>query len=379
MRFTLAKTIVTAAALALSFSSFAYGPAAPAEGDKPAGRQYTFSWQFQEGATMAPRGGTTTGANITIDDEPSSAWQALRKEGLSKQERDRRAILAMAGPYRTSFDFIETVGFTADYSPARPYQSWGTEYVYVVADEPDFVSLQHILVMTMLDEDGFELEPIVVKHWRQDWNFEASDLHTFRGHRVWAREQRASAEVEGRWMQSVYQVDDTPRYQAVGTWEHFANYSSWSSEETWRPLPRREFSVRDDYHVLVGTNKHTVTPTGWVQEESNLKVVLDDEGRRIGALAREAGLARYERIEGYDWTAGDAYWERTAPFWAVVRDTWSDIFEREDSFRLEKRAEGSELFMVMFILADTATEKDFDPLLARGKIEEELAPFLFDD
>ena len=26
------------------------------------------------------------------------------------------------------------------------------------------------------------------------------------------------------------------------------------------PLPRREFSVRDDYDLLVGVNRHTITP-----------------------------------------------------------------------------------------------------------------------
>ncbi len=46
-----------------------------------------------------------------------------------------------------SFEFLETVGFTETHKPARPYQSWGTEFVYVVEDKGDFISLQHILVM----------------------------------------------------------------------------------------------------------------------------------------------------------------------------------------------------------------------------------------
>ncbi len=79
---------------------------------------------------MAPRGGTTEGPPVTLDPEVSAEWLAVREPGLSAQERDRRAILAMAGAYRTSFDFIETVGFVEGYTPPRPYQSWGTEYVY---------------------------------------------------------------------------------------------------------------------------------------------------------------------------------------------------------------------------------------------------------
>ena len=72
----------------------------------------------------------------------------------------------------------------------------------------------------------------------------------------------------------MYQVDESPRYAGLGSWEHTASFSSWRSAHTWRPLPRREWSVRDDYQVLVGTNRHTIIPTGWVQEENNLKGVL---------------------------------------------------------------------------------------------------------
>jgi hypothetical protein len=341
-------------------------------------RQYTFAWQFLQGDTMAPRGGTTTGVKVDLATNPSMEWKALQEPGLSRKEKDRRAILAMAGPYRTSFDFIETVGFSVGYEPAAPYQSWGTEYVYVVADEPDFISLQHILVMQMVDEDGEASDPWVVKHWRQDWRYEQRELHTFRGHRRWAREKHSRREVRGRWTQSVYQVDDTPRYQSVGDWEHFANYSSWRSEETWRPLPRREFSVRDDYHVLIGTNRHTISPTGWVQEEENLKVVLDDSANRLEVLARENGLARYERIDNYDWGPGDEYWERTGPFWAVVRDTWEDIFARRDSFVLEKSVDGTMLFMALFDLAERTTENGFDPATARNEVNGTLARYLRD-
>ena len=50
---------------------------------------------------------------------------------------------------------------------------------------------------------------------------------------------------------------------------HGGGVSTWISDETWRPLPRREFSVRKDYDVLVGTNRHTITAQGWVQENGD--------------------------------------------------------------------------------------------------------------
>ena len=152
---------------------------------KPSLRQYTFAWQFLETDGMAPRGGTTRGSEVELAIEPSDAWLRLQEDGVSALERDRRAILAMAGGYRTSFDFIETVGFVEGYTPQRPYQSWGTEYVYVVADEPRFISLQHIIVMRFQAEDGSVSEPMVVKHWRQDWHYEAREMHRYAGHQTW--------------------------------------------------------------------------------------------------------------------------------------------------------------------------------------------------
>lgn len=344
-------------------------------------RQYTFSWMFQEDAAMRPRGGTTRGADVKLASEPSDAYRRLVEAGaeVSALERDRRAILAMAGAYRTSFDFIETMGFTTGYVPARPYQSWGTEYVYVVVNEPEFVSLQHILVMTMVDAAGSESDPIVVKHWRQDWRYQDRDLHVYAGHDTWTRRTLAPDQVRGRWSQAVFQVDDSPRYQAVGRWEHHAAHSTWTSGNTWRPLPRREFSVRNDYHVLSGSNRVTVTRLGWVHEEDNLKVVLDARGdplRDTPYLAREAGLNRYEHIVGHDFSAGDAYWHATAAFWAEVRDAWSALLDGHDTLTLKDEVDGRRLFQVMFELADRFAGDDFDRAGARRAVSQALARFV---
>src|SRR5262249_23172159 len=144
----------------------------------PSTRQFTFSWPFREGASVAPRGGTTQGPPVTLAAKPDPAWTALDEPGLSARERDRRAILPMAGTYRASFDFLEVVGFRPGFVPDRPYQSWGTEYVYVLRDEPRFVSLQHLLVMFVRTDKGKVEGPFVTKHWRQDWCYENADLLT---------------------------------------------------------------------------------------------------------------------------------------------------------------------------------------------------------
>ena len=157
-----------------------------------------------------------------------------------------------------------------------------------------------------------------MKHWRQDWTYEDTVLNVFDKDNTWERVSLDEGDVSGKWSQAVFQVDDSPRYEAIGRWVHSVNYSSWESELTRRPLPRREFSVRDDYDLLVGVNRHTITPTGWVHEEDNLKVAVDvaDNERNI---AREAGFNRYERIIDHDFSPGHEYWSKTKEFWKDVR------------------------------------------------------------
>jgi hypothetical protein len=302
--------------------------------------QFIFSWPLDEKA-LKPRGATTRGAPVTLDSAPSEAWRRLRDPGIPDLERDRRAILAMAGPYRVSFDFLEVVRYEPGLKVDAPYQSWATEYVFVAEDRPDFIALQHILVMRVQLEGGKTSEPMVVRHWRQEWRYEAASLLAYEGANTWARR---SVKQPGRWTQSVLQVDDSPRYAASGKWEHAGGVSTWISEETWRPLPRREFSVRKDYDVLVGTNRHTITPTGWVQEENNLKVV-SGTGRQ---LAREYGVARYDRIRDYDFGAGESYYKRTEPFWAEVRAAWRELEEGRGRFTMRAQPDQGQLFLPFF-------------------------------
>ncbi|MBO6655818.1 MAG: hypothetical protein JJ934_02925 [Pseudomonadales bacterium] len=326
------------------------GSSAAFSDSEPEIRQYTFAWPYVAQGEMAPRGGATKGPDIKLLQEPSENWVRLQASGIDKKERDRRAILAMSGPYRASFDFLETTVFREPYKPARPYQSWGTEYVYVIVDEEDFISLQHILVMSIVTEDGEIQGPFVVKHWRQDWQYEDRDLYEFRGDDTWIPVRKSRREVGGSWSQSVYQVDDSPRYESYGRWQHTKNYSSWISETTWRPLPRREFSIREDYQALIGTNRHTITPTGWIHEEHNLKAQVSEQEITL-VIAQESGFNRYEMITDYEFSEGDRYWSRTSAFWAVVRQAWSEIYERGDAFSIDRSLDES-LIGTMFGLAE---------------------------
>src|SRR5690606_11928786 len=152
----------------------------------------------------------------------------------------------------------EVASFGSEAGRPRPYQSWGTEGVYVDRDEPHFISLVHILEMRIAGADGAPGAAMVTKHWRQDWRYEPAKIVEYQGNNRWVLRAVPAAERRGRWSQSVYQVDESPRYASTGRWEHNATFSTWISGDTARPLPRREWSVLKDYDLLRGTNRHTV-------------------------------------------------------------------------------------------------------------------------
>jgi len=247
--------------------------------------------------------------------------------------QDREAILAMAGEFRVSFQFDETLTLDPDSESSKRHRSRGFE----TEDRGDFIQLQHLLVV--VDDEG---DRHVVKHWRQDWAYEPDSIVVYRGDNVWQRESVAPDKRRGAWSQTVHQVDDSPRYSGLARWRHVGGHSSWESAETWRPLPRRERTKRDDYDVLVGTNRHSLTPEGWAHEQDNYKLALRDGERRI--LAREFGLNRYTRISDFDFSVAGAYWTATEPFWAAVREYWDDRMRGVDAVHIAETLDGEKRY-----------------------------------
>ena len=318
---------------------------------------YVFGWsQLNDPDLMTPRGGTSSGPNVSLDNTQSPFWQKIQNKDLTKFEKDRLAILAMQGEYKVNFDFMETMGFVENYMPAKPYQSWGTEFVIVAEDKKNFISLQHIMVMFFERADGTISEPMVMKHWRQDWKYQDAYLSTFVGNSTWEKQNLPLNKRRGTWTQTVYQVDDSPRYEGFGTWRHLPNASSWTSNETKRPLPRREASIRNDYDLIIGTNIHTITPSGWVHEQNNNKATIDSE-----VVAKEIGIARYQRIKDFDWSAGYSYWDETSDFWNEVREVWSQKIKSK-KIKVSSSVNGESLFIRLFLLANNYRNGDLESI-----------------
>jgi len=235
-------------------------------------------------------------------------------------QRDRAAILAMAEHYRVRFDFRETTAFVAGYDPIDDKVSGGWETVRVIEDDARRISLQHILVV---EDDG---KTMVVKHWRQDWTYQPTEVLTYQTAGRWALTEVKPADRAGAWSQTVWQTDDSPRYGAVGRWAYDNGVARWMSGPTLRPLARRDAVRHPVYGWYVGTNRHALTPEGWVQEQDNAKVGLKD-GQPV-TFVHEVVTNTYARSAKMNAKPADDYWAATQGYWAAVRSAWDEAVLR---------------------------------------------------
>ncbi len=254
---------------------------------------------------------------------------------------DRRAILAMLGEYQVAFNFNETAVLRPGYVRKNPKHSGGFEIVVLVDDSGSSISMQHILVSA---------KGMTIKHWRQEWIYEQPSHWVYVGNQRFEKHYRKPVSIPGTWTQLVFEVNDGPRYAGSGRWNHRYGVSTWTSERTWRPLPRREYTTRNDYQLLNVENRHTITPQGWTHEQDNTKVVRED-GEDI-ILVREFGFNDYRRITGFNFRPGLTYWKATAPFWSVVRARWDDELNKEDHIVLSFKTGDEEFSDTVLSLAD---------------------------
>ncbi len=260
-----------------------------------------------------------------------------------EQAKDQAAILAMQGEYKVGFDFEETVILKEDYERSPGKKSGAFETVVVVEATPNKVVLQHLLQVG---------GGAVVKHWRQDWFYEADSRFEFVEDQTWELREIPEDKREGQWTQCVYEVSDAPRYCGTGKWNHKYGVSTWTSDRSWRPLPRREYTKRSDYNALNVENRHTVTPLGWTHEQDNTKVIR--EGKKTQAtLVREFGFNNYRRIDGFDFSPAYAYWEKTADYWSKVRSTWAGRFTKNKQVKLNTEVDGMPIIEATFSHAES--------------------------
>lgn len=270
----------------------------------------------------APASGAPVSSADVSPASVAAVTATMTAQEQAKFEQDRQAILSQAGQFRVHFDMRETVSFRADYDPLEEKLSGGSEIVRLVHDHGDRISLQHILVM----EHGGQA--VVVKHWRQDWAYQPANVLTYVGPNTWRLTPVAEADRAGAWSQTVWQTDDSPRYGGVGRWTYVNGLTEWTSNPTWRPLARRDAVRNPVYDRYLGSNRHILTPNGWVHIQDNMKMAAGANGGEPVAVVQEDVVNTYDRSTSYSTKPGDDYWAATKDYWAAVRDLWDAAVAR---------------------------------------------------
>lgn len=281
----------------------------------------------------------------------------LSVNAQTKKQKDREAIKAMSGSFEVSFNFTETFQYSNDpaYKPSEVKHEKALELVEIIEDTEDKIVMQHLLLV------GRPSSPKVIKHWRQDWLYENTDFYVYDGDNKWKFVRLPKEEVKGQWTQKVYQVDDSPRYEGSATWVHVDGRSTWENT-TDAPLPRREYTKRNDYNVTVRTNRLVITETGWVHDQDNDKVIRK-EGAEDVLLAQEKGYNTYTKVDAVKCEAAKAWWEANRAEWALVRAKWDEVFERNQDLHLKNVVDNKPLFEFLMDKEFSYAKNDIDNII----------------
>ncbi|OOV28874.1 hypothetical protein BXU11_02735 [Flavobacterium sp. LM5] len=275
----------------------------------------------------------------------------------AKQKEDIKAIQSMCGCYEVQFNFTETFEYPKDtttYKPSKTKHETALEWIELVENTPNKLVLQHLLITGDKEED-------IVKHWRQDWLYENTDLLTFDKELTWKYKKLTPAAVKGQWTQKVYQVDDSPRYEGTASWATVDGITSWKNV-TDAPLPRREHTIRNDYNVLKRRNIHEITAKGWIHEQDNDKVIRTDGAADV-LLAQEKGMDIYTKVPNERCQLAQKYWTKNKGLWEKVRNEWAKVYGKNKDLTLEKKVNKKSLFSVLFDLKPDPTQEEISKII----------------
>ena len=253
----------------------------------------------------------------------------------SQSKNDINSIKSMCGCYEVTFEFAETFSDDTSYIFHDNYKAAAIEWVELVKDTREHIQLQHILVMG----------DYIVKHWRQDWIYEPTSLMSYVNDNTWNFTPVKQKSTVGKWEQRVYQVDDSPRYGAVGSWIHVDDKHFWETEAR-TPLPRREYTKRSDYDVMDRRNRHQIFDYGWVHEQDNEKVVITDSSEIV--LAMEKGVNTYRKVDKKLCKPAIKYWKENNEFWSNVRSIWDGHYNSVNTLSLKSKIDNKSLYMYFF-------------------------------
>ncbi len=290
---------------------------------------------------------------------------ALNVNAQSKFDQDREAIKALAGFYKVTFNYTETFSPDDDYKFHEKHRSSAKEWALILEDSPKKISIQHLLVMRG--------DSMIIKHWREDWTYEDTQILAYDKNDTWKKVNLAANDVKGKWTQKVYQVDDSPRYQAIGTWVHVDGKHQWQSNSD-SPLPRREYSERSDYNVLNRGNTLYLTKTGWMLEQDNKKIIRAESGDKL--LAMEKGLEEFVKTDPKSFGYAQTWWKEQEKFWKDARETWDVVFAENSVIKLTPKVDNKLLYEQFFALGNQSVKEKWDSAKNKEGVKKVILAYL---
>jgi len=290
---------------------------------------------------------------------------ALNVNAQTKLDQDREAIKALAGFYKVTFNYTETFSPDDDYKFHEKHRSSAKEWALILEDSPKKIVIQHLLVMRG--------DSMIIKHWREDWTYEDTQILAYDKNDTWKKVTLSANDVKGKWTQKVYQVDDSPRYQAMGTWVHVDGKHQWQSNAD-SPLPRREYSERSDYNVLNRGNNLYLTKTGWMFEQDNKKIIRSESGDKL--LAMEKGLEEFIKTDPKSFGYAQTWWKQQEKFWKDARETWEAIFAENNVIKLSPKVDNKLLYEQFFTLGNQSVKENWDSAKNKDGIKKIILAYL---
>ncbi len=262
-----------------------------------------------------------------------AACSLMFMNSRAQSTEEKQAVKSLCGCFEVEFKYAETFASDTAYRFHPRYHASGLEWVVAEESSGEKWVLQHLLVID---------DTTVIKHWREDWEFEKQDLWSFNYDATWTHSTFEKQQTKGLWTQTVWEVDDGPRYQGSGRWVHSNGKYYWENT-TDAPLPRREYTKRNDYNVMKRTNRIIITDTGWVHEQDNEKIIRRDSLPDV-SIVGEKGYNIYRRTDESKCKQASAWWQQHKQFWSAIRQGWETVMKDKNSIHLLAEVDGEYLY-----------------------------------
>lgn len=293
------------------------------------------------------------------------AGLALSSQAYAQPAPGKKNLENLCGCYSINFRYAETFSPDDNYKFHEREDMNAIELSLLIESTDTKIVMQHLLVIQ---------DTMVIKHWREEWVYESPVLYEYQGDKIWKKKELAAAEVKNKWTQTIWEVNDEPRYQGVSAWINNDGKTYWESTVD-APLPRREYSTRSDYNILRRRNRlYLDNNGGYVHEQDNDKILRENGKDKL--IAQEKGYNTYTRIEDSQCAAAKKWWDKNKVFWTVIRNQWNDYIAKTETVAVKAKVDDK-------VLGDyfTALWKDWNANKVKtseldGKVKEVLAKFL---